>query len=190
MRTAWSGAVFVSMVVALMTGCSESAPDVGSPAPQGQPSQDDPTGTLRTDPTKKAHRDSPFWAYGNSAYEANCGPSVFSGGVEHREVVKGETVRGNRVCIDLHGASVVNSNFLGTKLALSMFEDARLRDVRFTNADMLGAFFDGASLTRVTFTDVNLKDVSFENVQTQGVTFTQTICPNGRMSEDQGGSCL
>jgi uncharacterized protein YjbI with pentapeptide repeats len=78
--------------------------------------------------------------------------------------------------------------FTDGELAGATFTDATLVRVRFTDSDALAVKFDRAKLEDVEFRDVNLRAAVFD-MAPRSVRFSNTTCPDGRNSDEIGGTC-
>jgi hypothetical protein len=72
--------------------------------------------------------------------------------------------------VSLRGAKLRNVDLTGTNLQRADLRDADLTGANFTSADLTGANLDQARL--------------------DGAIWSKTTCPDGKMSEDVGGSCI
>ena len=70
----------------------------------------------------------------------------------------------------LEGADLAGADLSGANLRRANLERADLTGANLSNADLEGANLDGAVLDRV--------------------TWSNTVCPDGRLSDDVGGTCL
>ena len=75
---------------------------------------------------------------------------------------------------DFHGADLTGVNLSGAHLAKADFSAATLDKANLNGADLTSANFDGASLKGATI---------------DGVTWSATTCPDGKISDDVGGTC-
>jgi len=115
--------------------------------------------------------------------------------------------------VDFWGSRLVNANFSGAILSGALFggdtgAQVDLSGVNFSGATMIGTNlsdmylyvvdFDGANLTNASFQGASLIFDSFVNTNLTGAdlnaeiiypTWSNTTCPNGSNSDDQGGSC-
>jgi uncharacterized protein YjbI with pentapeptide repeats len=76
--------------------------------------------------------------------------------------------------IDLANANVQGSNLRGTDLAGANLSGARLQGANLRNADLTGANLAGATLS---------------GANVHGATWSNTTCPDGTNSNDDGGTC-
>jgi uncharacterized protein YjbI with pentapeptide repeats len=73
-------------------------------------------------------------------------------------------------------ADLVRADLRGASLTWSFFSDADFRHARFDGADLTGANLTGADLRGAKGLDT--------------VTWASTTCPDGTISDDNGGTCL
>ena len=96
--------------------------------------------------------------------------------------------------IDFQGRSLEALDFRFIALRGANFQKARLNQVNFRGVDLSGADFSGAVLNGVELSSTNLSGVNFEGakfdgVQVKGAVWSETTCPTGISSEDNGGTC-
>jgi Fibronectin type III domain/Pentapeptide repeats (9 copies)/Pentapeptide repeats (8 copies) len=117
---------------------------------------------------------------------------------------------------DFWGAKLGGSTFTNTDLAGALFggntqAQSDLTEVDFSNDNMTGAnldetylynngfwdtnltdaSFDGATVLVDSFTDVNLTGADLENANLlQFLEFSDSICPDGTSSDNDGGTCV
>jgi Fibronectin type III domain/Pentapeptide repeats (8 copies) len=117
--------------------------------------------------------------------------------------------------VDFWGSRLVDADFSGADLSGALFggdtgAQVDLSDVDFDGATMIGTnladmylyvvSFDGANLTNATFDGASLIFDSFVNTNLTGAegldhaeiiypTWSNTTCPDGSNSNDQGGTC-
>ena len=89
------------------------------------------------------------------------------------------------VGVSLEGASLASANFMGANLTNAVLTGANLtgsnfRNVNFTGANLTGANFSGSNLMEAT----GLATATLTNV-----VWINTVCPNGRNSDRNGGTC-
>ena len=87
-------------------------------------------------------------------------------------------------------ARLVGANLSGVVLKKAAIADADFSSANLTGADLSGAkgkntMFAGANLTRTNLSGTELKSTNFA-----GVTWSATICPDGKTSDAKGGSCF
>ena len=96
---------------------------------------------------------------------------------------------------DFQGRSLQGLDFRFVELQNARFQKSRLNQVNFRGVDLSGADFSGATLTDVelssaNLTGVNFKGVKLDGVQVKGAVWSETTCPTGISSDDNGGTCL
>lgn len=75
---------------------------------------------------------------------------------------------------DIHNSSFINTNFSGANFTAAIFTSAVVQNTNFTNAN---------------FTNANLLGVNFTNSTRTGVIWSNTTCPDGTNSNNNGGTC-
>jgi hypothetical protein len=82
--------------------------------------------------------------------------------------------------LDLHGVRLHGADL--TK--------ANLAKANLSGADLAQARLDGANLAGADLSDANLDGASLTGADTSDAIWRSTTCPDGRLSDDVGGSCL
>lgn len=83
-----------------------------------------------------------------------------------------------------------STNFINAYLGNSSFHNSNLTNSNFTNAIILDSDFTGANLTGVNFTGANLTGAgSMDTATITGVIWSNTICPDGTNSDNNGNTC-
>lgn len=110
---------------------------------------------------------------------------------------------------DFSGVDLPSRSFDGEDLRCADFTGADLSQPRFSNVDARGAIFVGAGMSQprfdgfvgigADFTDASFAQGSFVDSDLRGAVLTEasfaqtrfenTICPDGRNSDDVGGTC-
>jgi hypothetical protein len=86
--------------------------------------------------------------------------------------------------VDLHKLMLRGASLHGADLIRADLGSANL-----ASADLSKAKLDGANLTDADLTHANLEGASLLDAKVAGVTWNSTTCPDGRVSDDVGGSC-
>jgi uncharacterized protein YjbI with pentapeptide repeats len=89
-----------------------------------------------------------------------------------------------------HDNRLVGKDFSLAVLQGSTFTGNDLSGVNFTSAILKGVDFNSTNITNVNFTNADM--TSAQNVDTatrSGVVWSNTICPDGTNSNDDGNSC-
>lgn len=97
--------------------------------------------------------------------------------------------------LDISGSNMQNgifngTNFTGSSLAGNNAPNASLQNANFTNANLSGATFQGSNFTGANFTGANLKGANFKSAIVTNVIWSNTVCPDGTNSNNDGGSCV
>jgi hypothetical protein len=88
--------------------------------------------------------------------------------------------------LSLAGANLGNSNLTGTHFNLATLTNANLSTSNFSNANFTGANLTGANLTNANLRGATgLSTATLTNVQ-----WSKTGCPDGTLSNSDGGTCL
>lgn len=98
---------------------------------------------------------------------------------------------------DFIGANLTGASFSGVASA-GQFSSANLTNANFSNAVRLrGAWiFDGANLMNTNLTNLNMTNgilagaTNFATANVTGVTWSNTACPDGTNSNDDGNTCV
>ena len=69
------------------------------------------------------------------------------------------------------------------------FSDGHISESRFFDTNLQGTDFTGAVLYDVEFIGSDLSGADLSVLSHNGVTWTDTICPDGTNSDDNGGTC-
>jgi hypothetical protein len=99
----------------------------------------------------------------------------------------------------LVGASLSGANLNGADLSGAFLDAAGLQGANLNNADPTGALLNGASLeganlhgadlTGANLTGADLTGANLHGATLTGVVWSNTICPDGTNSDDDGGAC-
>lgn len=94
----------------------------------------------------------------------------------------------------LSGATMARTFVSLSDLSSSSFLDADLRESSFTDTDLRQSSFGGASIQDVRFDRVDLSGALMQGAlgipaSTEGVIWARTQCPDGTLSDDNGGTC-
>ena len=105
-----------------------------------------------------------------------------------------EAVRHTAELLDFRGRTLEGLDFRLISLKKAQFQGANLIGVNFRGVDLTGADFSNSVLENVEFgsanlTGVNLQGARFDGVQVKGAVWSETTCPTGISSEDNGGTC-
>jgi hypothetical protein len=103
------------------------------------------------------------------------------------------------VAANLADASLINGTFTSANFTLASLVGANLTNGTFTSANFTLASLAGANLTNGRFKGANLTDANLANanlrqanlngVTLTGVAWSNTICPDGTNSNNDGGTC-
>ena len=86
---------------------------------------------------------------------------------------------------DLSGVNLDGANLTGANL---MF--VNLTGASLLNANLAGALVNGANLTNADLSNADLSNANMTRADLTGVTWSNTACPDGTNSDDNGGDCL
>ena len=101
----------------------------------------------------------------------------------------------NLSSLDISGSNMQNgvfngTNFTGSSLAGNNAPNASFQNANFTNANLSGSTFQSANFTGANFTGANLKGANFKSAIMTNVTWSNTVCPDGTNSNNDGGTCV
>ena len=77
----------------------------------------------------------------------------------------------------------------GAQFQNAVLSNINFRGVNLTGADFSNAVFKQVELSSANLTGVNLTGARFDGVQVKGAVWSETTCPTGISSEDNGGTC-
>jgi outer membrane protein assembly factor BamB len=80
-------------------------------------------------------------------------------------------------------------NLKGATLTGCYLPNASLAGANASGANMSGAYLAGANLSSVNFTQANLRGAVLTNANVTGAKWLQTTCPDGTLSNNDGGTC-
>ncbi|MEM7142846.1 MAG: pentapeptide repeat-containing protein [Actinomycetota bacterium] len=89
-----------------------------------------------------------------------------------------------------NGSTIDAATLAGLYMDNSIFDDTTIVDTDMSGSDIASASFERALLVRVDFTDSNLDGTSFRDAIMRGNIWSNTICPSGVNSDDNGGDCV
>ena len=98
--------------------------------------------------------------------------------------------------INLKGVFLVNANLSGQNLSNSNLSGANLSGADLSNANLYGTNLSYANLTGADLSGANLSYANLKGAtgltagQLTGVTWNKTGCPDGTLSNKDGGTCL
>jgi uncharacterized protein YjbI with pentapeptide repeats len=86
----------------------------------------------------------------------------------------------------LTGANLSNSNYIGG----SNFTNANMTNANLSHSNLKAANFSGVNLTGANVAGSNLKGATgLKTATITGVIWSKTTCPDGTLSNNDGGSC-
>src|SRR6266576_3428391 len=80
-------------------------------------------------------------------------------------------------------------NLKSANLSGCYLPNASLAGANATSANLSGAYLAGADLSSANFSQANLRGTVLTNANISGVKWFQTTCPDGMLSNDNGGTC-
>jgi hypothetical protein len=89
---------------------------------------------------------------------------------------------------DLTSALAQNASLQGASLAGAILVNADLTGAQLNGATLRGAWIDGADLTNADLTDTDLTDLDAGKAILANVTWGNTTCPDGTLSNDHGSN--
>ena len=96
---------------------------------------------------------------------------------------------------NLQGSNLKDANVAGANLRGDNLQEVNLLGSTATGADFQGADLQGDNLLNAAFSDVNfrganLTGANLKGADLNGVTWSNTTCPDGTNSNDDGGTCV
>lgn len=100
----------------------------------------------------------------------------------------------NLAYTNLNGANLDEASLIGANLTAATLQDANLESApmvgaNLTGADLMGADLSDANLGFANLTGADLQGATLTDADLGGVTWSDTICPDGTVSNSDGGSC-
>ncbi|TVS14189.1 MAG: pentapeptide repeat-containing protein [Gammaproteobacteria bacterium] len=92
---------------------------------------------------------------------------------------------------DARGVTVtfIEANFTGAQLIGAVLKNSDFTNANFTSASLVATDFRFSNFTNADLTDANLFSADMRGVNFSGTTFSNTTCPSGTNSNDNGGNC-
>lgn len=90
---------------------------------------------------------------------------------------------------DLSGVNLTDSSLHRAYLTGDHFTGANFTDSTLTDDNLSGDNFNKANLTGATIADSTLAHAQFRGTTLTGVTWTDTVCPDGTNSNNDGDTC-
>ena len=90
---------------------------------------------------------------------------------------------------NLHFSYLIGVNLTGAHLAGADLSDSYLMNATLIDADLSNADLSGANLSGADLSGADLYHARLGGVVT-GVTWSNTICPDGTNSDNDGGTCV
>jgi hypothetical protein len=118
-----------------------------------------------------------------AAVIAGLGISVFAWAANPAASIPTPTTRLERA--QLSGADLEGAHLVGVDLQSSNLTNAKLTNATLIRADLRGADLSGADLSGANLSGADLAGATLVNVKWSG-----TVCPDARISDEVGGSCL
>ncbi len=110
--------------------------------------------------------------------------------------LQGKNLKGSNLAnANLSGANIQGSNLLGVDLSGSDLSGAILKGSNLANANLSGANLSaaqlqGANLKGVNFSNAILTGALLTGANLIGITWSNTTCPDGTNSNNDGGTCI
>jgi hypothetical protein len=126
---------------------------------------------------------------------SSCGPNLVGCNLAGANLTGANLAGANLTGINLKTASLVGANLSGsnlsrTNLAATNLTGANLTGANLTGANLKAANLNGVSLNTANLTGASLFDAHMSGVSFIGVTWSKTTCPDGTISNSDGGTCL
>lgn len=87
------------------------------------------------------------------------------------------------------GQTIVQEIYNKKDLKNADFREATLASVKFVGSNLSCASFEGATLARPEFIATDLTSAVFTTARITEPSFSNTTCPDGTNSDDNGGTC-
>jgi hypothetical protein len=89
------------------------------------------------------------------------------------------------------GVSLVGASLVGSNLTGAAFTNANLQNANLSNSNLKGANFTSANLSGANLSSSNLMGATgLKTATLTGVTWGKTACPDGTLSNNDGGTCV
>ena len=89
----------------------------------------------------------------------------------------------------LDGADFTNANFTNTVVSRCSAIGVNFTNVNFTGSGLSTSNFQNANFTNANLTNASLQDSNMDGTIRTGVIWSNTTCPDGTNSDDNGGTC-
>lgn len=87
------------------------------------------------------------------------------------------------------GATMNSAKFNDANISGLNFSNTSLSTANFTNTNATNTNFSNANLVNIQFNGTNLTGANLTGTQRDGVTWTNTTCPDGTNSDNNGNTC-
>jgi streptogramin lyase len=91
---------------------------------------------------------------------------------------------------NLQGANLQSANLTGADLTGASLGGSNLQGATLAGANLTRASVQGSNLLRADLTDANLTAASLLGANLSGAVWSNTICPDGTNSDNDGGTCV
>lgn len=97
---------------------------------------------------------------------------------------------------DLNQSNLTDTDFSGVTFTGSGLDNTNLTNANFTNANFTNAAFHNSNFQNTNLTNVNftgailLSAINMVTANLTGVTWSNTTCPDGTNSDNNGGTCV
>ena len=116
---------------------------------------------------------------------ANCGTSLSGCNLSGANLANANLSGRN-----LTGANLSNANLTGANLSNANLSGANLSNANLSGANLTEANLKGANLKGANLAKANLTGATLTGATLSGVSWSNTICPDGTNSNNDGGTCL
>lgn len=91
---------------------------------------------------------------------------------------------------DFSNTAFGSMEFNGTDFSNTTFEDTYFYEAHFSAADLTDTNFDGSTFQTSGFYDSDLTGATFVGADTSGISWSNTTCPDGTDSDNNGNTCV
>lgn len=104
--------------------------------------------------------------------------------------IAGKQLEGGRFAgADLSGRDLTGTDFTASDLGGANLSGATLVEADLSATNLMGANLTDADLTRARLGGADLRESRMSGATLDGVEWSETICPDGTLSNDNGGTC-
>lgn len=113
----------------------------------------------------------------------------FNESLAYRNFQNANLSQSNLSQTQLDGSDFTNANFSGVSVKISSAIGANFTNVNFTGAFLNASNFQNANFTNANLTNANLSGSNMDGTIRTGIVWSNTLCPEGTNSDDNGNTC-